>query len=429
MYAEVIQGNAATMGLLHRAWPTARKTFQAGNYVYTVRFPPDDVERPKDSIIVHSGRSSDFTYGEEHPFSPERSRTTLNLIVENHYLNEPWMRIEEPRLVPKERLYESHEPEFVDALESANDGRMREELVPFNVGTEDCPVFPGLFDWVRLYTSATITAVDFLTDEKANVVFNPTGGFHHAARAHAEGFCYLDDCITAIDMLLARGYRVAYVDIDAHHGNGVQDAYYGDDRVLVVSLHESGKTLYPWSGFETEIGKDAGEGFTVNVPLPKGTDDEAYVKVFDRVVVPAVEAFEPTVVVAVIGADTHRRDPLSNLALTNNGMVTVMERIRDFAHQLLLLGGGGYDLESTTRAWCRMWATVNRIDALPDYLLGVGGSFLGGEGLGAADLVDRAYRVWGEERAAIDEALDRVAAYHEHTTLPLIQGRAKTSAP
>jgi acetoin utilization protein AcuC len=220
---------------------------------------------------------------------------------------------------------------------------------------------------------------------------------------------------------------VAYVDIDAHHGNGVQDAYYRDDRVLVVSLHESGKTLYPWSGFETEIGEDIGRGFTVNVPLPKGTDDEAYTRVFDRVVVRAVEAFQPTVVVGVIGADTHRNDPLAGLALTNNGMVAVMERIRDFAHQLLLLGAGGYDLVSTTRAWCRMWATANRIDSLPDYLLGMGGTFLGGEGLGGADLVDMTYNASGEGKRSILEELERVAAWHEEHTLPLIGERAGTA--
>jgi acetoin utilization deacetylase AcuC-like enzyme/acyl-CoA hydrolase/GNAT superfamily N-acetyltransferase len=428
VYAEVIQDNAATMALLHRAWPTARKTFRAGNYVYTVRFPPADVERPKDSIIVHSGRSGDFTYGDEHPFNPARSRTTLHLIREHGYLNEPWMRVEEPRLVPKERLYESHDPAFVDAIETANDGRQHPGLERFGIGTDDCPAFPGLFDWVRLYCSATITAVDFITEENANVVFNPTGGFHHASRSHAEGFCYLNDAIIAIDMLLARGYRVAYIDIDAHHGNGVQDAYYKDDRVLVASLHESGEHLYPWSGFETEIGEDAGRGFTLNVPLPKGTDDEAYSKVFDRVIVPAVEAFQPTVVVVVVGADTHRNDPLSSLALTNNGMVATMERIRDFAHHLVLLGGGGYDLEATTQAWCRMWAAANRIDSLPDYLLGMGGVFLGGEGLGAADIVDMAYRLHGEEKRTLMRELERIAAFHEEHTLPLIGERAKRGA-
>ncbi len=428
VYAEVIQDNAATMALLHRAWPTARKTFQAGNYVYTVRFPSEDVERPKDSIIVYSGRAGDFTYGDEHPFNPGRARTTLRLIREHGYLNEPWMRIEEPRLVTKKRLYESHDPAFVDAIEAAGDGDLPPGSEAFGLGTEDCPVFPGLFDWVRLYCSATITAVDLITEENANVVFNPTGGFHHAGRARAEGFCYLDDVIIAIDMLLARGYRVAYVDIDAHHGNGVQGAYYKDDRVLVASLHESGKTLYPWSGFETEIGEDAGRGYTLNVPLPKGTDDEAYRKIFDRVIVPAVKAFQPTVVVAVVGADSHRADPLSNLALTNNGMVTITERIRDFAHHLLLLGGGGYDLEATTRAWCRIWATANRIDSLPDYLLGMGGTFLGGEGLGAADIVDMAYRLWGEEKKEILRELERIAVYHEAHTLPLIGERAKNHA-
>ena len=167
-----------------------------------------------------------------------------------------------------------------------------------------------------------------------------------------------------------------------------------------------------------------GRGFTLNVPLPKGTDDEAYSKVFDRVIVPAVEAFQPTVVVVVVGADTHRNDPLSNLALTNNGMVDdhgAHPRLR--APPRCSSAAVGYDLEATTRAWCRMWAAANRIDSLPDYLLGMGGVFLGGEGLGAADIVDMAYRLHGEEKRTLMRELERIAAFHEEHTLPLLRER------
>ena len=321
VYAEVIQDNAGTMALLRRAWPTATTSWDSGVCRFTVRFPSSEVERPKDSIVVYSGRVADFSYGDDHPFRPDRARIALQMIRDNGFLNEPWMRVEEPTRIPKERLYESHLPEYVDALEEANEGIWKESFLRFHLGGDDCPVFPGLFDYVLLYTSATIAAVDGITERNANVVFNPVGGFHHGNRAYAEGFCYVNDAVVAIDLLLARGHRVAYVDVDAHHGNGVQDAYWRDDRALVVSVHESGKTLYPWCGFETEIGEGIGKGYTVNVPLPAGSDDEAFERAFARVVVPAVRAFAPTVVVCVVGADMHRLDPLAHLKLTNNGMV------------------------------------------------------------------------------------------------------------
>lgn len=417
VYADVIPENRATMALLKRAWPTATQSHVTGTTTFTVRFPAKDLERPKDSIIVYSGRYSDYTYSDDHPFDPGRATAALKLIEKEGYLNEPWMRVQEPRMVPKERIAESHSPAYIDALEEANSGVWSDEFVAYNLGVDDCPIFPGLFDYVMLYTAATLTGVELITAENANVVFNPLGGFHHASRAHAEGFCYVNDVIAAIDTFLAQDYRVAYVDIDAHHGNGVQDAYYNDDRVLTVSLHQSGKTLYPWSGFENETGQDIGEGFNINIPLPEQTDDEAYMHVFDRVVVPAVEGFAPSVVVAVVGADTHRADPLANLALTNNGMEEAMKRLRGFGKHLLLLGGGGYDLASTTRAWCRIWAAANHIDALPDYMLVMGGTFLGGEGVQGAEIVDMNYRVTGAKKRMIMQELDRIAKFHERETL------------
>lgn len=420
MYAEVIQQNAGTIALLNKAWPTATKSFDSGTCVFTVRIPEEDVLRPKASVIVYSGRFGDYSYGENHPFNPARARVALRTIAEAGFLSEPWIRKEEPTMITKKRLVHSHAPEFIDALERAGSGPWEDEFVNFNLGTDDCPIFPGLFDYVLLYASATATAVDLIIRENANVVFNLLGGFHHASRSHAEGFCYVNDVILAIDMFLAAGFRVACVDIDAHHCNGVQDAYYKDDRVLVVSIHESGKTLYPGTGFETEIGEEIGVGFTVNVPLPAGSDDEIFVKAVDRVVTPAVQRFAPTVVVAVIGADTHGSDPVTNLNLTNNGMCEAMERIRDYSNHLLLLSGGGYDVRSTTRAWCRMWGAANRMDALPDYLLVMGGTFLGGQGLQGADVVDMSYRVSGSQKNEMLAELDRIVAYHEEHTIPVI---------
>lgn len=422
VYADVIMNNAATMALLNRAWPTAAKTFDSGVCTFTVRFPAEDVRSPKDSIIVYSGRFGLYSYGEGHPFQPGRARAAMQLIRQGGFLDEPWIRVEEVRPIPRERLIESHDPAFIEALEEAGDGAWKEKYLAFRLGGDDCPVFPGLFDYILLYTSATATGVDLIMNENANVVFNPLGGFHHASRSCAEGFCYVNDVIVAIDTFLARGYRVAYVDIDAHHGNGVQGAYYNDDRVLAISLHESGKTLYPWGGFETEIGEEIGRGFTINIPLPPETDDEAYGMAFDRVVVPALAKFAPSVVVAVIGTDAHKSDPLSHLSLTNNAFVHAVARIRDASPHLLLLGGGGYDPQSVARGWCRMWATANRIDSLPDYLLVVGGTFMGSHGLGA-EIADMPYQITGEQKAAILKEVERVAAFHEAHTLPLIGRR------
>ena len=139
--------------------------------------------------------------------------------------------------------------------------------------------------------------------------------------------------------------------------------------------------------------------------------------------VPAVEAFKPMVVVAVTGADTHKSDPLARLNLTNNGMVGVMERMREFSRHLFLLAGGGYNMAASIRAWCRMWAAANWIDSLPDYLLTIGGTFAMGEGSGGADIVDMSYNLSGPKKNAILEELDRIAEFHEQTTLPLLRSR------
>jgi acetoin utilization protein AcuC len=321
----------------------------------------------------------------------------------------------------------SHSPQFIAAIERANSGVWDQDMIHFNLGVEDCPVFPGLYDYVLLYTSATLTAVDLIINAQAHVVFNPLGGFHHASRNHAEGFCYVNDAIAAIDELILAGHRVAYIDIDAHHGNGVQDAYYTDNRVLTISIHESGKTLYPWSGFEHEIGEEQGQGFNINIPLPQDTDDEAYESIFERVVTPAIYAFQPSVVVAVIGADGHKSDPLANLKLTNNSMANTIKKIRSYSNHLLMLGGGGYDLKATSRAWTRMWAVANDIESAPEYLMIMGGVFIGADEFSNDDLSDMTFRITGDHKTEILAELERIATFHEQHTLSILQAHTPTT--
>lgn len=380
----------------------------------------DDGLARRDSALIFASRFGEFSYGEGHPFLPTRAVATLEMIRRQGYLDEPWMRVVEPVPIQKEILAQTHDSGYIDALAAANDGKWQDRFIHFGLGTEECPIFPGIFDYVLMYSAATATGAKAILEDRSNVAFNPLGGFHHAGRRNAEGFCYVNDVVVAIEMLLDGGMRVAYVDIDAHHGNGVQDAYYEDDRVLVVSLHQTGNTLYPWSGFENEIGTGRGRGYTINVPLPEETDDELFGMAFDDLIVPALDAFAPTVVVATVGADTHRNDPLANLSLTNNGMADAVGKLLPRAPHLLMLGGGGYDVDTTVAAWARMWAAANGIDDLPDHLLAVGGAFMESAGMGA-EIVDMPYRLSGPKKKANIAKVDRILDFHRVNTLPMIR--------
>jgi acetoin utilization protein AcuC len=183
-------------------------------------------------------------------------------------------------------------------------------MVECGLGTSDNPVFKGVYDFSLLVLGATMLGTELISTGKADIVFSPVGGLHHGGYEHAEGFCYINDIVIAIKRFLKSGFKkVLYIDIDAHHGNGVQDAFYDSDEVLFISFHQSGETLYPWCGFENEMGTGKGLGFNVNVPLPEYTDDDAYLRAFREIYTPLARAFQPDCVVAQIGLDTLKRDP------------------------------------------------------------------------------------------------------------------------
>jgi acetoin utilization protein AcuC len=248
-------------------------------------------------------------------------------------------------------------------------------------------------------------------------VFNPWGGFHHAMPEKAAGFCYVNDPVLGCLRLTQAGKRVAFLDVDAHHGDGVQAAFYSRRDVLTISLHESGKTLFPWSGFEDEIGEGAGRGFNVNIPLPAGTYDAAYLRAFRQVAVPLIEAYRPDVLVIELGMDALAGDPLTHLRLTNNTHADILDRLLRFNLPMLVVGGGGYHQENTVRGWALAWKTL-RGQEEHDLSFGMGGVMLGSSEW-AGGLRDHELPVTPEQRAAVEPALDATIATLRRTVFPL----------
>ncbi len=315
------------------------------------------------TAFVYSDEFGGFNYGASHPLKPFRLKLTFDLITACGLLAAADPRHIIPVPASRKELLAYHSKEYLYVLEASNEGKYIEGLEAFGLGPGDNPVFPGMFDWSRLIAGASLKAADLVDSGEADITFNIAGGLHHALAARASGFCYINDPVLAIQFLLGRGRRVAYVDIDAHHGDGVQDAFYFSDRVLTISLHETGDALFPGTGFKEEIGADAGKGFSVNVPLPAGTDDELFVHAFNEVVPPLIEKFKPDIIVSQLGVDTFWSDPLAHLNLTTNGFCTMVQTMKSLAPKWVALGGGGYDIANVARAWTLAWAIMNDVNA------------------------------------------------------------------
>ena len=187
-----------------------------------------------------------------------------------------------------------------------------------------------------------MTGAELILSGETDIAFNPCGGYHHARAEMASGFCYLNDLVLACMRFLNNDKRVLYLDIDAHHGDGVQEAFYASNQVMAISLHESGKTLWPGTGFENEIGDGPGKGFTVNVPSPIGICDAAYIVVFTEIVIPLIKAYDPDIFVLQTGMDALAADAIAHLELTNNAPAEIIDRLLRFNKPLLATGGGGY---------------------------------------------------------------------------------------
>jgi acetoin utilization protein AcuC len=290
-------------------------------------------------------------HGPEHPLKPERLKRTYELLQAYGAFDGQDVRVVEPRPATEEELALFHTPEYVALVRSLSEGEERPNAWRYGFGPGDNPIFEGMFDSERLKVGSALVGAEMLAAGQCDVAFSYSGGLHHAGRERASGFCVFNDAAVAISWLIQQGLRVAYVDVDVHHGDGVQEAFYDTDQVLTISLHQDGRTLFPGTGFVEEVGQGAGEGFSINLPLPPGTDDDLYFWAFEEVVPPLVRRFEPDLLVSQLGVDTHYRDPLAQLALTTHGQEAVFEALSHLAPVWLALGGGGYALEVVPRAW------------------------------------------------------------------------------
>lgn len=301
--------------------------------------------------------------GPDHPFRAIRLPLTRTLLEHAGLLARS--EIVAPPPMEEGLLERVHDAAYIAAVKRAARGDPPADALAFGLGTLDNPIVDGMDRAALRICDATVHAADLVARGEALRAASFAGGLHHAARARASGFCLFNDVALGMEWLTsAHGLRVAYLDVDAHHGDGVQAAFEERADVLTLSLHESGRSLFPGTGFENEIGRGAGLGSCVNVPLDPGTDDASYLEVFDLVVPAAFDAFAPDVVVLHAGADAHGRDPLAHLDLTLAGLGAVFERVVALADRvaggrLVVTGGGGYDPYRTVpRAWARLWCAM-----------------------------------------------------------------------
>jgi acetoin utilization protein AcuC len=306
-----------------------------------------------------------YSYGEQHPFKVQRYRLAHDLMGAYGLLDLPGMELRRPRGVTRQELLSCHGPEYLDRLIEFSAATEARADFRYGLGDLENPVFPGVYDWACLGVSGTLEAARLVTEEGFAAAFNPLGGWHHAQRSRASGFSYLNDAAVAIMHLVARGKRVVYLDIDAHHGDGVQNAFYDTDQVLTISLHESGVYFFPGTGSESETGAGAGKGYCVNLPLMAHTDDALFMKAFDEVAFPLIAAYDPDVLFTQLGADTFRTDPLTRLEVTTHGYAYIMKKLRALQIPWVAVGGGGYDMMNVARAWTIAWAVMNDRELAP----------------------------------------------------------------
>lgn len=357
-------------------------------------------------------------HGPNHPLKPERLQRTHELLVEYGAFEAGRVRLVPPRPATEVELALFHTQEYVDAVRGLSEGDTSLPAGRYGFGPGDNPVFAGMYDSAGLKVGSALLAAELLLAGECQVAFSYSGGLHHGGPGFASGFCVFNDAAVAIHWLLRQGQRVAYVDIDAHHGDGVQNAFYDTDQVLTISLHQDGRTLFPGTGFAHEVGAGQGKGFSVNVPLPPYTDDETYLWAFRQVVPPLLARFKPDILVTQLGVDTHFRDPLAQMVLTTRGHVALFEALRDLAPPWLALGGGGYDISVVPRSWSLALGVMSGqefADVLPEgYRAAYGGQRLRDD---ASPLLDPALKRRMEDR--VRAAVAEVARYHD---LPMAEG-------
>lgn len=309
--------------------------------------------------FVYDEHLLSYHFHEEHPFNQKRVLLTKELLEDAGQLNHE--NIIKPRIATEEEIALIHDNSFIHAVKSANT-LTKEQLLKYGLGTEDTPVFPNMHDATSRIVGATLTAVDAVLKDGAKTAVNFSGGLHHGLKHKASGFCIYNDAAIAIQYIRKNyNLRVLYVDTDAHHGDGVQWAFYEDPNVCTFSIHETGRYLFPGTGNVTERGIKEGHGFSFNLPIDAFTQDESFIQIYETALYEIADYFKPDILITQNGADAHYYDPLTHLC----GSMAIYEKIPRIALEVankycdgkwIALGGGGYDIwRVVPRAWSQVW--------------------------------------------------------------------------
>ncbi|MFT4245789.1 MAG: acetoin utilization protein AcuC [Micrococcaceae bacterium] len=307
-----------------------------------------------------------YNFGPSHPMNPIRLDLTSKLMQNFGLFDLKDVKLIKPRKASDTELAETHNPTYIASVHRAEHG-VKDKTK--GLGSEDVPLFDEIHDTSALIYGASTQAAESIISGKAIRAFNFSGGMHHASSDKAGGFCVYNDIAGAIKKFLNAGYhKILYIDLDAHHGDGTQNIFWKDPRVVTISIHESGKTLYPGTGTINEIGHKKAKGTSINVPLPAGTSNADWLRTFHAIVPQIVEAWHPEIIVSQHGCDGHRSDYLTHLNLTIDAFAVAATKIRDLSEKYcngkwLATGGGGYNiLDVVPRAWTQLLAVLANKD-------------------------------------------------------------------
>ncbi len=370
------------------------------------------------AAFIYSNELEKYHYPPEHPFNVDRAAKVRRILNSMGLLSGDGRAEVLPHPADRITMKKFHTARYLHALKTASKGIPVLEALDMGIGTGDCPVFEGLYEYAVLACGATLTGAKLILAGDADVAFNPSGGFHHARPERAAGFCYINDVALACTILAEKKKKVLYLDVDVHHGDGVAYAFYDRSDVMTISFHQNPRTLFPGTGFEDEIGDGPGKGFCVNVPLPVGTYDEAYMMAYNAITPPLIAAFNPDCIVFELGADALAGDPLANLYLTNNVYVEIINSLLSFNKPILATGGGGYNIQNTVRAWALAWSVLCGEDMEQGQNPAVGGVMLGStEWQGG--LRDRRLVVSQTQRETVLPAVERTIELIKATVFPI----------
>ncbi|XP_040563550.1 histone deacetylase 3 [Lepeophtheirus salmonis] len=302
-------------------------------------------------VYFYDAEVGNFHYGPGHPMKPHRLAVTHSLVL--RYGLHKRMSVFRPYTASVHDMTRFHSEEYIEFLRRVTPTNIQgftRSLSHFNVG-DDCPVFEGLYEFCARYTGASMEGASKLNHGQCDIAINWSGGLHHAKKSEASGFCYVNDIVIGILELLKYHKRVLYIDIDIHHGDGVQEAFYLTDRVMTVSFHRYGNSFFPGTGEMYEIGAEVGRYYSVNVPLKEGMDDISYELVFQPVIKHVIDYYQPEAIVLQCGADSLANDRLGCFNLSIKGHGECVNYVKKFNIPLMVLGGGGYTVRNVARCW------------------------------------------------------------------------------